>query len=119
MRGWMVHLIAIARHWVKTDDATLDALRKIQGKLGSQPGGLVVKNRRALGQFDDPNSTPERLQFGPHPGGQFQPIVGVLQLHVVFPVLSRARTPCCLRTFPPSLPGSPAVAWGHGCRSSV
>ena len=53
-RQWMVTLIAIARHWVKADAATLADLRRMQRKLGGQPGGLTAKNRRALSQFDDP-----------------------------------------------------------------
>lgn len=54
VRHWMASLIAIARHWVRADDATLGELRRIQSRLGSQQPGLTAKNRRALGQFDDP-----------------------------------------------------------------
>lgn len=54
MRHCIVTLIAIARHWVKAEAETVEGLRRIQRKLGSAPSGMTEKNRRTLGQFEDP-----------------------------------------------------------------
>jgi integrase len=47
-------LTALARHWVKVDNAHLDQLRAICRRLDTGKTGLTEKNRARLRQFDDP-----------------------------------------------------------------
>ena len=46
----------IARHWVKVDEATLETVCAVCGRLGKKlPGnGMTEKNRQRLAAFDDP-----------------------------------------------------------------
>jgi integrase len=47
-------LRALARHWVKVDEAQLSALKGICKRLNPGNRGLTDKNKMALRQFDDP-----------------------------------------------------------------
>jgi integrase len=47
-------LKAVAKHWVKTDAATLDAMSKIVRYLSVKPSGMTTKNRDRLRPLEDP-----------------------------------------------------------------
>lgn len=47
-------LIQIARHWVRADDAQIEALKALRRRLKAERIDLTPKNRAALRQFDDP-----------------------------------------------------------------
>lgn len=49
-------LIQIAKHWVESDEADIDALKELRRRLGSDSTGLTDKNRRALLQFEAPEN---------------------------------------------------------------
>jgi hypothetical protein len=49
-----VALVQIARQWVKVDAEALAELTRLAGKVPMPLSGLTEKNKRALGQFDDP-----------------------------------------------------------------
>jgi integrase len=46
-------LVSVARHWLKTDDPTLERLKKIASKVAIQRGGMTAKNRERLRHFND------------------------------------------------------------------
>lgn len=50
MAGFLKH---VADVWVKTDRATIEAMKKVTAKLCSSRGGLRPKNRERLRPFDD------------------------------------------------------------------
>ena len=62
-----VLLRAIARHYVKVPEPTLDAMTAVIRRIDSPPAGLTPRNRRRLRAFDDPAcvrallALPERL----------------------------------------------------------
>lgn len=47
-------LVEIARQWVEVDATVLAELKRLAGKVPLPTPGLTEKNKRALGQFDDP-----------------------------------------------------------------
>ena len=49
-----IALVQIARQWVKVDAEALAELTRLAGKVPMPLSGLTDKNKRALGQFDDP-----------------------------------------------------------------
>jgi integrase len=49
-----IALVQIARQWVKVDAEALAELTRLAGKVPMPLSGLTEKNKRALGQFDDP-----------------------------------------------------------------
>jgi integrase-like protein len=58
-------LKVIARHWVKVDEATHEAMRAICSRLGKTlPGnGMTEKNRQRLAAFDDPKGLQRLLKL--------------------------------------------------------
>jgi integrase len=53
-RSMAAALVQLAREWVKVDDAALNELKRLAGKLPTARADLTPKNRRFLRQFDDP-----------------------------------------------------------------
>jgi integrase len=65
-RTAMVHGLAstlksVARHWVATDDATLERMKAITRRLSVPQLGLTQKNRQRLLPFNDPESCKKLL----------------------------------------------------------
>jgi len=53
IRGLAVTLIAVARHWVKVKPGQMEALKRLNRKLGSAPTGLTAKNQDLIRRFED------------------------------------------------------------------
>jgi integrase len=88
-------LITLAKRWVKPDSATLDKLKALQGRLGSQPKRLTEKNRVLLRTLDDPDVRarllflPERLANWAERRTSVQRPVG-MQIAVAIAILQSA-----------------------------
>jgi integrase len=54
-RGLATTLVQIAREWVKTDNASLNELKRLASKLPAPRADMTAKNKRFLRQFDDPS----------------------------------------------------------------
>jgi integrase len=54
LHGLAYLLVAIARHWVKADAATIEELQKIRADLAPEAVEMTRKNKLRLMQFNDP-----------------------------------------------------------------
>jgi hypothetical protein len=87
-------LITLAKRWVKLDSASLDKLKGLQGRLGTQRKGLTEKNRALLRTLDDPEVR-ARLLFLPDRLANWAEFPNPAKRVFGDPGRSRRRTPAC------------------------
>ena len=63
VHGLAILIKTLAKHWVKVDEAHLDALKTLCSKVDPNIKGLTEKNRDRLRQLDDPRNVRLLLDF--------------------------------------------------------